>query len=72
VVNPPQSKAAAQADTTPAAAAFCSDIIACGVVVDVFGTDYSLLESGGGEGDYAASPFVTEGFWEQLLEEEEE
>jgi len=58
-------------DTTPAAAAFCSDIRECPVVVDVFGTDYSLVEAGGGsEGAYQESPFVTENFWEQLLSEE--
>ena len=54
-------------DSTPAATAFCSDVAECPVSVDVFGTDYSLVEAGGGA---EGSPFVTEGFWEQLLEDE--
>ncbi|MCZ6885102.1 MAG: hypothetical protein O7E53_01915, partial [Alphaproteobacteria bacterium] len=59
--------------TTPAAAAFCTDFASCPVSVDVFGTDYSLVEAGGGTGEsYQESPFVTEGFWEQLLEDEDE
>ncbi len=54
-------------DSTPAAAAFCSDVAECPVTVDGFGTDASLVEAGGGA---EGSPFVTEGFWEQLLEDE--
>ena len=73
VVTPPPAPGGGIAASTPADAAFCSDIAACGVVVDVFGTDYSLVEAGGGsESEYVASPFVTEGFWEQLLEDAEE
>ena len=57
--------------TTPASAAFCTNFASCPVSVDVFGTDFSLVE-GGDEDSYQESPFVTEGFWKQLLEDEDE
>ena len=58
--------------TTPAQVAFCTDVSQCAINPDIFGTDFGLLEAGGGSEDaYQASPYVGGDFWKEFLDEEE-
>ena len=60
-------------ETTPAQVAFCTDVTQCGINPDVFGTDFGLLDAGGGSGDaYQAMPYVGGDFWKEFLGEEED
>jgi hypothetical protein len=58
--------------TTPAQAVFGANITQSAFTVNVFEVDFALVESGGAEGAYEGLPFVTGGFWKNLLGETEE